>query len=396
MGNLLWAALIALGGVPAEVRLVAGPGVQGELTEVTSDAITVQVADQSQRLERTALWEIRFAHETLEDPPLPTVWVELVDGSLLQAVQITVASDTATVDLTSGDALEAKTRHIHSVRLRSYAGTPLADQWQRLNATRPASDTIVLQRAENLDQLEGRLHDVTEEAVKFEFNGQMIDAKRAKLDGLIYYHPTADNMPDRLAQIVDRTESKWNVRSLTLVDQRFEFVTVSGLKSSLPADRVARIDFSAGNTVWLDELQPAITWQPYIGSTLPDERLAQLFRPRFGAAFDGQPLRLGGQVYERGLAVWSRTELTYRLTEDYRQFHAVAGIADQYGSGGSVQLTISSDQRELFSGTITGDDEPLVLDLDISGVRRLKILVDYGAERDMGDHLNLCDARITK
>jgi hypothetical protein len=36
------------------------------------------------------------------------------------------------------------------------------------------------------------------------------------------------------------------------------------------------------------------------------------------------------------------------------------------------------------------------LDLDISGVRRLEIVVDYGKGGDMGDQLNLCEARLTK
>jgi hypothetical protein len=175
-----------------------------------------------------------------------------------------------------------------------------------------------------------------------------------------------------------------------------EIVTVAGVKVSLPIDRLRRIDFSSGNTVWLDNLQPAVDWQPYVGSVLPHDRLARLFAPRTGIGFGGVPLQLGGQTFERGLAIWSRTELTYRLTEEYRRFHAVVGISDASEGGGSVLLMIRGDDRELLSQTISGQDEPQVLDLDISGVRRLRILVDFGDERDMRDHLNMCDARITK
>jgi hypothetical protein len=396
MGNLIWAALIAVGGVSAEVRLVTGPGTKGELLELTTNTVTVRADGENRQAERADLWEIRFPEHAPNETLLPSIWIELIDGSLLHAVQLTVSSNEATILLTSDANVTCRTRHIRSVRLRPFSDTNLAEQWNQLTSNRPASDMIVLRRGDNLDQLQGRLHDVTEEIVQFEFNGQKIDAKRVKLDGLIYYHPIADSLPERVAQIVDVTESKWNVRSLDLVDDRIEFVTVSGLKQSLPAVQVQRIDFSSGNTVWLDELRPVVQWQPYIESTLPHKRLARLFDPRFGGAFDGRALQLGGQAYDRGLAVWSRTELTYRLTEEYRQFHAVVGISDRYGDGGNVRLIISDDQRELFSQTITGADEPLTLDLDISGVRRLKILVDYGMERDMRDHLNLCDARLTK
>jgi hypothetical protein len=45
---------------------------------------------------------------------------------------------------------------------------------------------------------------------------------------------------------------------------------------------------------------------------------------------------------------------------------------------------------------VTGRDKAFPVDLDITGVKRLKILVDFGEEMDIADHLNLCDARLTK
>ena len=45
---------------------------------------------------------------------------------------------------------------------------------------------------------------------------------------------------------------------------------------------------------------------------------------------------------------------------------------------------------------MTGNDAPLPIEVDIAGVKRLKIVVDYGQNLDTGDWLNLCDARIVK
>jgi hypothetical protein len=50
----------------------------------------------------------------------------------------------------------------------------------------------------------------------------------------------------------------------------------------------------------------------------------------------------------------------------------------------------------LFDEAIRGADEPRQLDISLAGVRRLQILVDYGEDLDVGDHLNLCEARIVK
>ena len=92
----------------------------------------------------------------------------------------------------------------------------------------------------------------------------------------------------------------------------------------------------------------------------------------------------------------SRTELIYRLTDKFRAFHALVGIDDRVRDRGNVDLRILGDNKELFSKRITGRDDPLPIALDIQGVRRLTIVVDFGEESDIADHLNLCNARITK
>ena len=45
---------------------------------------------------------------------------------------------------------------------------------------------------------------------------------------------------------------------------------------------------------------------------------------------------------------------------------------------------------------IEGNKPPQSIQLDITGVKRLKFLVDYGQNLDTGDWLNLCEARIAK
>ena len=186
MWNLLYVALFAAAGLPADVRPVSGPSMQGSLVEVSPDAITLQTGDKRHRFEFSSLWEIGFQAQPADNDRLPAVWVELVDGSVIHAAQVTVSSDMATVQLTDGAVLEVKTRSIHSIRFRVYTSAPqLATQWEEIASARPTSDLVVIRREASLDQLEGRLHDITKETVKFEFNGQTIDAKRSKLDGVV-------------------------------------------------------------------------------------------------------------------------------------------------------------------------------------------------------------------
>ena len=124
--------------------------------------------------------------------------------------------------------------------------------------------------------------------------------------------------------------------------------------------------------------------------------LAQYYGLRQDRMAEGQPLRLGGEEYRKGLALHSRTMVVYRLPDRFRRFKAVAGIDDRVHPRGSVHLVIRGDERLLLEADVTGLDAPRQIDLDLTGVRRLSILVDFARELNVGDQLLLCEARVIK
>ncbi len=136
-------------------------------------------------------------------------------------------------------------------------------------------------------------------------------------------------------------------------------------------------------------------WTPYLGASASAASSA-FYRPRTDRALEGGPLRVGGKKYAKGLALHSRTELVYRLPEKFSRFQATAGIDDGVRGAGHVRLLVVGDDRTLLDELIAGKDPPRQLDLDIQGVHRLKITVDYGEDLDVSDHLDLCEARILK
>ena len=88
--------------------------------------------------------------------------------------------------------------------------------------------------------------------------------------------------------------------------------------------------------------------------------------------------------------------LEYRLPAGVKRLAALAGIDPATSGQGNVALEISADGRLLWQGEIDGSEAPVEIDLPLSGVRRLRIVVDYGSNLDYGDRLHLVDARLTK
>lgn len=119
--------------------------------------------------------------------------------------------------------------------------------------------------------------------------------------------------------------------------------------------------------------------------------------PRFDKSAAGGPISLGGRVYERGLGVHSRTELTFALDGAYETFVATIGIDDSVRPRGNVVFRVAGDGVILYdSGAVTGKDKPVYIRVDVADVKRLRLIVDFGEGLDLADHADWADARLLK
>ncbi|MBX7072417.1 MAG: NPCBM/NEW2 domain-containing protein, partial [Pirellulales bacterium] len=72
------------------------------------------------------------------------------------------------------------------------------------------------------------------------------------------------------------------------------------------------------------------------------------------------------------------------------------GIDDRMDRRGDVVVAIEGDGRRLLQFEARGGQAPTPIDLDITGVQRLAIVVDFGENQDVADHLNLCEAKLMR
>ena len=75
---------------------------------------------------------------------------------------------------------------------------------------------------------------------------------------------------------------------------------------------------------------------------------------------------------------------------------AHAGIDPRVRDGGDVKLVVMGDEKRLFDSVLEarrGREKPADR---FARVNRLTILVDYGQDLDVGDYVNLGDARLMK
>lgn len=78
------------------------------------------------------------------------------------------------------------------------------------------------------------------------------------------------------------------------------------------------------------------------------------------------------------------------------RFTALVGVDDAKGSGGSVIFRVVADGRVLFdSGRMTGATAAKPVDVDVTGVRRLKLVADPTADGQANDWADWAGAHVT-
>jgi hypothetical protein len=145
---------------------------------------------------------------------------------------------------------------------------------------------------------------------------------------------------------------------------------------------------TAPESVFLSDIEPV--------SSLPDWR--NLWRP-FGRdrSVDGNPLRVAGQVYERGLGTHATWALHYDLAEAFETLTASVGIDDEVQPEKPVEAVFEvwGDGRQLFrTGPVRSGGAAVPIRVDVRGVKDLVLRTLPGGDGPTNDHTDWLEARV--
>lgn len=410
MSLLFVCLLIAVPDASAEAQTLRGDVVRGALVELNERQMIVSTPEKKVTIPTSDLQQIRLGAIKPAAKP-PAAWVELVDGSELLASDFAIKAGESRVVLVGGGEVKLSARALRSVRFQEQSPA-LAAEWSKIRLRPAASDLAVLRKKERLDFLEGVLQEIDGIAAMFRMDDEVIRISRAKLEGLVFF-PPQEKPAAPAALVVGNDGMRFQAQAFSLTDQGLKLSTPSGLQLVRPLASLASLDFAAGKIVYLSDLEPQLAqWTPYFSGGKLSEPLSKLFRPRRNQALlygetagdDGAlQLRFAGEngvptirSFAKGLALHSSSRVVFDLTEEFRHLKAIAGIDARLGQQGNVRLRIEGDGRELFSASISGNDPPRPIDVELKGVKQLVLTVDFGEQLDVGDYLNLCDARLVR
>ncbi|MBW7866081.1 MAG: NPCBM/NEW2 domain-containing protein [Candidatus Hydrogenedentes bacterium] len=134
-------------------------------------------------------------------------------------------------------------------------------------------------------------------------------------------------------------------------------------------------------TVWLDELDLGVIHQGW-GTPQPRKSVKE------------REILMGGKRYERGVGSHAPGSIHVELDGNAERFQAVVGLDDEVGGQGSATIKVFGDGKLLFeSAVLKGGNAPVTLDLDVSGLRRLTLIMGDAGDGISYDNVDWADAK---
>jgi hypothetical protein len=389
--------LCALSGTAAELRTLSGKSVSGELVSISDQQI---VLSGPAGTVATPLADV-LQLDLVPAAPLPGTakytLVELTDGSLLNCSQLALKGKQAELTLLAPDGgnppppkIQLPLAAIATV-LNDAQDPAVRQEWQQNYLRKRANqDILALKTKDTIQRFDGTFGEPTEagDKISFQLPKKTYEIDLARVQGMIFVRKTDPDTPAPVCKVHDLYRNVLAARKVELDQGGFVVTTVSGARVEYPRQLVARLDYSKGKLTYLSDLEPA--------KVIEKSNLDWVEHYRRDKNLDGGDLRLAGQKYSKGLALHSYTELIYDIDGGYKEFKAVLGVDDLVGGDGKAVVKIDADGRELFSGTITRKDPLRPLNLDVTGVKLLRIVVRSSGFLDLGDHVDLADAKVSK
>jgi hypothetical protein len=360
---------------------------------IDAKAVTFETASGSVSTPIADVAHVEFGNPAADKDAKYTE-VELTDGTVFRCSQVKAKGESMELTVLPGRAVTVPVKAVYTM-LRDAQDATNKQQWLNFLKERNAKRDYYVRKEDDgsLKGYDGTIGpgDETGESVEFEFAGAVKrPIKLSRVHGLVFRQQAGGEIAPTLCKVIDGHRNLLVAKSVTTRDKGLVVATVSGVVVEFPATaEVAKLDYIFGKQMFLSDLEPvAVEAEDNLGSA------ATYRRDRNFWGTDDQ--KLGGQVFTKGLAVHARTVLTYGLNGDYKEFKAVLGVDDSVTTESRVRITVEGDGREIFAAEVSRKDKPRPLTLDVKNVKQFRLTVESVGLLDLGNQLNLADAKVMK
>jgi hypothetical protein len=387
---ILSSSSAALAAPPLAVPIDGKP-FNAELTAISGDGtLLFSVDDKPKQLPVADLVSWGAPSEPRRGPV-----VVLADGGLLLADVLGADKDRLDVDTELFGRLKLPLEHLAGVIYRLPGAVRERDRLiDRLASAPGDSDRLLL---ENGDELAGTLEAIDDKFAKLQAEAGPANVELTRIEAIVF-NP---QLKSKLDEKSPRTWLGFNDGSRLLAksisplpkgegqgvraEQALQFSSFNQtVKTS--SKNLVFLQPLTGRAAYLTQFKPTdYRHVPYLSIAWP-----------YGTDrnVEGGFLRVGGRLYLKGIGLHSAARLSYELPPGVKRFQAEAAIDDS-AAHGSVRFRVFLDGKEKFtSPTVRSGMAPVPIEVDLSGGKRLDLVVDFADRADVQDWADWLDARV--
>jgi NPCBM/NEW2 domain len=384
-----------------ELRTLKGDAIKGELVSISDKEIVFDKGGDKITTSLRQVLGIDLATPTRLPVDAKYILVELVDGSVLRCLNFGIKGKTVELTLLlTGQKVKLPLAAISNVLTNAQEEKYQKDWRERLHdfvVKKKRRDILALLNQDVVNGLPGIIGEADEEGKNLTFTtdtGKKRSIPMARVHGLIFQRTPDPLAPLVLGKLHDSYQNILMVSSFTTTPTGLTVTTSAGAKLDYTLQQLAKLDCSTGKLAFLSDMKPS----KEVRSSNAEAHIVLMGKDR---NLDGDgPIVMNRLTYAKGLALQAYTELEFDLDGDYLKFSAMAGIDDKIKRPDAdlTILRIECDGVEVVKMEFSRKKEPLVqpINLNVKDVQKLRITVSSGDVTDVGKHVSLGDAKVSK
>ncbi len=350
--------------------------------------------EDNQNANATTKAKIHTKPDLAVDPKAPSipplgVRVSMIHDEVIAGTFETIADDAMTITTTWNDRLTIPLTRIVGAHFAPIDRKESPESFARRLKSRGTEDLLLARtRGGEVIAIPGVVEGSTGDRMHFKYQGKSRTLPIALVEGLILAARNESDPADQLQarfQLPDGIAVSGRWKDLDTATWKVE--SPWGQEMKLPAADVSEVQFRGGRMTYLSDLAPSKVEEiPYFGRKLPWRRDVNLL---------GEPIKMDGRTISRGIAVHSRSALTYDLNGKFATFEATVGFDGSARGMGRVDCRVLADGKELYANPdLRATDPPVKLSLPVAGAEQLRLVVDFGKDQDTGDRVIWANARL--
>lgn len=383
VGLMSIAALGSAGNLAADefgVQTVNGETIVGQWAGVTGSSIQIRSGDEVRVIEMDQA--VSMAPINDADPPEPPrMQATLVNGSVIAIQDMSLDGSTVRIEPRRQDALPIPIKQIRSIRFRK--GSPASDpQWIGLTEKETRRDLMVIRRSnDQLDPVEGVVVGLDANTMRFELDGDPIDAPLEKLEGVIF-QTNATGSDAILVKVEDIYGSVFFADRLIDSEEEnvLKFTLPGPVRHTVPMDHIRKLSWSSGRILLASQSPAESKMRLPIRLNLNSDLVKDWFAP--AAEGDDLVASAGGRA-------------EYRIESG---FQTLVGSVRREGDAidsGNVEVKISLDEDVVWRQIISGP-ESKGFEISVGDAKRVRLEVLPTSDGEVGDVIRFMKPRLLK